>query len=61
MFWLHGGSFINGSGNSDVYGPEFLITHDIVLVTINYRLGILGRIFKVFAISKYNFHTLKAS
>ena len=31
-----------GSGNEDLYGPEFLITEDVVLVTINYRLGLLG-------------------
>ncbi|KAJ3645079.1 hypothetical protein Zmor_022766 [Zophobas morio] len=42
MFWIHGGALIFGSGNGDMYGPEFLMTEDIVLVTINYRLGILG-------------------
>ncbi|KAJ3645078.1 hypothetical protein Zmor_022765 [Zophobas morio] len=42
MFWVHGGLFISGSGNEDLYGPEFLMTEDVVLVTINYRLGILG-------------------
>ena len=42
MFWVHGGMFISGSGNEDLHGPEFLMTEDVVLVTINYRLGILG-------------------
>jgi carboxylesterase type B len=42
MVWIHGGGFRNGSGNADTYGPEFLLTEDIVLVTINYRLGIFG-------------------
>ncbi|KAB0804534.1 hypothetical protein PPYR_01504 [Photinus pyralis] len=42
MFWIHGGGFVRGSGNSDTYGPDFLITQDVVIVTINYRLGILG-------------------
>ncbi|KAK5645312.1 hypothetical protein RI129_006612 [Pyrocoelia pectoralis] len=42
MFWIHGGGYLIGSGNSDCYGPEYLITEDVVIVTINYRLGILG-------------------
>lgn len=42
MFWLHGGGFIIGSGESNVYGPEHLLIEDIVLVTVNYRLGALG-------------------
>lgn len=42
MVWIHGGAFTHGSGNTDLYGPEFLLTEDIVLVTINYRVGILG-------------------
>lgn len=42
MVWIHGGGFTAGSGNSEIYGPDFLITQDIVIVTINYRLGILG-------------------
>lgn len=42
MFWIHGGAFKYGSGNDDVFGPEFLVRHDVILVTINYRLEILG-------------------
>lgn len=42
MFWIHGGGFIWGSGNDNVYGPEFLIRHDVILVTFNYRVGVLG-------------------
>ncbi|CAK1585711.1 unnamed protein product [Parnassius mnemosyne] len=42
MFWIHGGGYISGSGNDDLYGPEFLVRHGIILVTINYRLGIVG-------------------
>ncbi|KAJ3638223.1 hypothetical protein MTP99_001625 [Tenebrio molitor] len=42
MVWIHGGGFTSGSGSTEVYGPEFLLTEDIVLVTINYRLGIIG-------------------
>ncbi|XP_047106313.1 juvenile hormone esterase-like [Schistocerca piceifrons] len=42
MVWIHGGAFTMGSGNSEFYGPEHLLEHDVVLVTINYRLGVLG-------------------
>lgn len=42
MFWIHGGGLICGSGNDDFYGPDYLIRHDVVVVTINYRVGILG-------------------
>ncbi|XP_058454053.1 esterase E4-like [Malaya genurostris] len=42
LVWIHGGSFTGGSGDSWVYGPDHLVTENVVIVTINYRLGILG-------------------
>ncbi|KAI4468858.1 carboxylesterase [Holotrichia oblita] len=42
MVWIHGGAFQVGSTTTELYGPEFLLTQDIVLVTVNYRLGALG-------------------
>ncbi|XP_072938579.1 juvenile hormone esterase-like [Epargyreus clarus] len=42
MVWIHGGGFYTGSGNSDFYGPEFFMKHDVILVTFNYRLEVLG-------------------
>ncbi|CAG9862782.1 unnamed protein product [Phyllotreta striolata] len=42
MVWIHGGGFKEGRNNTDIYGPEFLMLENVVLVTINYRLGILG-------------------
>lgn len=42
MVWIHGGSFASGSGNALVYGPEPIVSDDVILVTINYRLGFLG-------------------
>ncbi|XP_023935362.1 juvenile hormone esterase [Bicyclus anynana] len=42
MVWIHGGAFYTGSGNSDFYGPEFFMKHEMILVTINYRLEVLG-------------------
>nr|CAD7257597.1 unnamed protein product [Timema shepardi] len=42
MVWIHGGGFLSGSGNTNMFGPEFLIDTDVVLVTLNYRLDALG-------------------
>ncbi|XP_058807485.1 esterase B1-like [Phymastichus coffea] len=42
MVWIHGGAFYYGSGDDLLYGPDYLLRKDIVLVTINYRLGVLG-------------------
>jgi para-nitrobenzyl esterase len=40
MFWIHGGAFLNGEGSD--YDPTKLVAQGVVVVTINYRLGILG-------------------
>jgi len=41
LVWIHGGGFLNGS--SDIYNARWLATRgDIVVVSINYRLGALG-------------------
>ena len=42
MVWIHGGGFVIGSGSSVLQGPGFLMDHDVVVVSINYRLGIFG-------------------
>ncbi|XP_049809624.1 cholinesterase-like isoform X1 [Schistocerca nitens] len=42
LFWVHGGGFVRGSGSDYDYGPDFLISYDVIFVTINYRLGPLG-------------------
>lgn len=42
MFWIHGGGFQFGNGNAFLYGPDYLIPENILIVTINYRLGALG-------------------
>lgn len=40
LFFVHGGRYLVGYG--DYYRPEYLIDKDVILVTINYRLHILG-------------------
>jgi para-nitrobenzyl esterase len=43
MVWIHGGAFIIGSGTEPVVrGGKLAKRGDIVLVSINYRLGALG-------------------
>lgn len=43
MFWIHGGAFIMGSGSSGLYrGGRLVAREDVVVVTINYRLGPFG-------------------
>jgi para-nitrobenzyl esterase len=43
MFWIHGGGNSMGDGGSPVYDGSLLASEqDVVVVTINYRLGPLG-------------------
>jgi len=43
MVWIHGGAFTIGSGSDPMYdNPSLASRGNIVLVTINYRLGMLG-------------------
>jgi para-nitrobenzyl esterase len=41
LFWIHGGAFMMGTG-ATYDGAELSAIGDIVVVTINYRLGALG-------------------
>nr|AII21980.1 odorant degrading enzyme CXE3 [Sesamia inferens] len=42
MVFIHGGGYKSGSGDDDNYGPDFLMPHGVILVTLNYRLEALG-------------------
>src|SRR5277367_3567473 len=42
MVWIHGGGFDHGTGGAVGYEGENLARKGAVVVTINYRLGILG-------------------
>jgi para-nitrobenzyl esterase len=42
MVWIHGGAFTRGSGSTPTYNGEALAKKGVVLVTVNYRLGIFG-------------------
>ncbi|MGE5814361.1 MAG: carboxylesterase/lipase family protein, partial [Acidobacteriota bacterium] len=42
MVWIHGGGFMAGGGSEPRHDGEAFARHGVVLVTINYRLGIFG-------------------
>ncbi len=42
MFWIHGGGYAGGSGDEPRHNGDFLPLKGVVLVTINYRLGVMG-------------------
>jgi para-nitrobenzyl esterase len=43
VVWLHGGAFIMGAGSTPLYdGTSFATRNDVVVVTVNYRIGLLG-------------------
>ncbi len=42
MFWIHGGANEGGTASSALYKDGTLVQHGVVLVTVNYRLGLFG-------------------
>ena len=40
--WIHGGALLSGSSKEALYDGARLAAHGIVVVSINYRLGVLG-------------------
>lgn len=42
MVWIHGGTLIWGTGHSKMYDGQEFARRGVVLVSINYRLGVLG-------------------
>src|SRR5690348_11923868 len=42
MVWIHGGALTKGAGSIPTYDGEAFARKGVVLVTINYRLGIFG-------------------
>src|SRR5262245_18770933 len=43
MLWLHGGGYASGSGSYAIYeGRELARKHDVVSISINHRLNVLG-------------------
>jgi len=42
MFWIHGGANEGGTASSALYKDGTLVSHGVILVTVNYRLGVFG-------------------
>ncbi len=42
LVWIHGGSFVGGYGSEAIYDGSRLAGQGVVVVSINYRLGVLG-------------------
>jgi para-nitrobenzyl esterase len=42
MVWIHGGSLTTGASSETLYDGTVLAERGVLVVTINYRLGILG-------------------
>jgi para-nitrobenzyl esterase len=42
MFWIHGGGYTAGAASEPRYTDSGLVPRGVVLVTINYRLGVFG-------------------
>lgn len=46
MFWIHGGGYDQGAGGSTGYdGAALAHAHDVVVVSVNHRLNVLGYLF----------------
>ncbi len=56
FFWIHGGGFFMGSGNTDFYGPNRIMDHDVVSLKISgfkFSNGFFRCFFKVFVSINY--------
>ncbi len=42
LFWIHGGGYNSGSGSVAIYDGEPLARQGIIVITVNYRVGVLG-------------------
>ena len=42
MVWIHGGGFYGGSGSQPSYDGANLSRRSVIVVTLNYRLGVFG-------------------
>jgi len=42
FFWIHGGALVSGSSSETLYDGAHLAAQGMIVVSINYRLGVLG-------------------
>ena len=54
LVWIHGGGYTFGNGNKASATPDYFMAHDVILVTLNYRLGALGNLHSLFYVIRYD-------
>ena len=42
LLWIYGGGFTSGDAGEFLFGPDFLLSEDNIVVTVHYRIGIFG-------------------
>lgn len=43
LVWIHGGAYVAGAGDAEIYNPHALVEEQgIIVVNVTYRLGVLG-------------------
>ncbi|KAL7728244.1 hypothetical protein ACLKA6_007350 [Drosophila palustris] len=42
MIWIYSGGFQIGDASRDTHSPDYFMLKDVVLITFNYRMGVLG-------------------
>ena len=43
LVWIHGGAYVAGAGDAEIYDPHILAAEQgIIVVSVTYRLGVLG-------------------
>ncbi|GAB0088425.1 Carboxylesterase, type B [Sergentomyia squamirostris] len=43
IVWIHGGAWVSFSSDPNYFGPDYFMTNEaVILVTMNYRLGLFG-------------------
>nr|UUH60602.1 acetylcholine esterase [Ectropis obliqua] len=42
LVWVHGGAWVEGSGHRSLTSPNFLVKHGVIIVTVQYRVGMYG-------------------
>lgn len=47
MVWIYGGAFLNGLACFQGFGPHYLMEKDVIVVTLNYRIGAFGKQIKM--------------
>jgi carboxylesterase type B len=53
IFYIHGGGFVRGDGQTEDF--TYFLEDGLVVVTINYRLGSLGKHFSLHSIFRGEF------